>query len=286
MKIHYTKTVLYNGVTIPNIGYGTYKTPCNEEGLHAIQNAINAGYRHLDTAQGYKNETLIAQAIQSSHLERKDFFITSKLWNDNQGYEKTIRSFFKTLNDLQTDYLDLFLIHWPIPIGAEKHWQDLNISTWKAFEDLYSAGRIRSIGVSNFLEHHLKNILNHCRIKPMVNQLEFHPKYQQRDIVSFCQKHDILVESWGPLMRGKAFENPILKSLSEKSGHTIAQILLRYCIQKNILPIQKSMKLDRMISNADIFNFCLSKEEMDILDSMDTANCYTFHPDRNFEWFK
>lgn len=277
---------LYNGVKIPCIGYGTYKTPNNEEGLKYIVDALRAGYRHIDTAQGYKNESLIAQAIKQCNLKREDIFITSKLWNDNQGYQLTIDSFEETCKQLETDYLDLFLIHWPIPIGHNDDWQELNQETWKAFEYLYQQKRIRAIGVSNFLVHHMENLMKTAKIKPMINQLEFHPKYQQREIVEYCQNNDILVESWGPLMRGKAFSDPSLIELSKQLNKSIAQILLRWCIQKNVLPLQKTTKYQRMIENAQIFDFDLTQDIMNKLDAMNTDNCYVFHPDRNYEWFK
>ena len=277
---------LRNGVKIPCIGYGTYKTANNEEGLQAIKQAIEAGYRHIDTAQGYQNEHLVAAAIKESGLPREAFFITSKLWNDNQGYEAALASFEETCHQLQTDYLDLFLIHWPIPIGHTHDWKQLNQETWRAFEQLYREGRIKAIGVSNFLVHHLENLLQTSEILPMVNQLEFHPKYQQREIVSYCQSKDILVESWGPLMRGKAFTEPVLLKMEKESGHTIAQLLVRWCLQKQVLPLQKSMKLDRMIANAQVFDFQLNEEQMQTLDEMNTLDSYVFHPDKNDEWFK
>lgn len=277
---------LSNQVKIPCIGYGTYKTENSAEGLQAIKDAIDVGYRHIDTAQGYKNERLVGQAIKESGIPREEFFITSKLWNDNQGYEKTLAAFEETLKQLDTDYLDLFLIHWPIPIGHDDDWKTLNQETWKAFEKLYEDGKVKAIGVSNFLEHHLKNLEETAKIMPMVNQLEFHPKYQQREIVEYCQKHNILVESWGPLMRGKAFDDPNLIEIAKTSGHSIAQILIRWCMQKGVVPLPKSMKKQRMINNAEVFDFTLSDEEVKRLDNMNTEDCYVFHPDRNYEWFK
>lgn len=277
---------LINGVKIPCMGYGTYKTESNEEGLQAIKTAIEVGYRHIDTAQGYKNEHLVGQAIKESGIPREDFFITSKLWNDHQGYASTLQAFEQTCEQLQSDYVDLFLIHWPIPIGHNEDWKTRNQETWRAFEKLYQEGRIKAIGVSNFLEHHLANLMETASIAPMVNQLEFHPKYQQREIVAYCQTHDILVESWGPLMRGKAFSEPALIQMAEESGHSIAQLLLRWCMEKQVLPLAKSMKKERMIDNADIFDFTLTKKQKRLLDGMNTEDCYVFHPDRNEEWFK
>lgn len=275
---------LYNQVQIPCIGYGTYKTPNDEIGLQCIVNALKAGYRHIDTAQGYQNEHLISDALNICNMDRKDIFITSKLWNDNQGYQKTLDSFEQTCKNLGTSYLDLFLIHWPIPVGHDDDWKQLNKETWKALEELYLQKRVRAIGVSNFLIHHLDNLLESATIKPMVNQLEIHPKYQQREIVQYCQDYDILIESWGPLMRGKAFKEPAFLDLSNKLNKSVAQILLRWCLQKNILPLQKTTKFERMIENAKIFDFILDEQTMQFLDSMNTDDCYVFHPDRNYEW--
>lgn len=282
MKIdNYT---LSNGTNIPCIGYGTYKTPNNDVGLNVIKDAINTGYRHIDTAQAYGNEQLVGQAIKESGFPRGDFFITSKIANSNQGYQSTLESFQQSCNKLQTDYIDLLLIHWPIPIGKNNEWKALNIDTWKAMEQLYRSNRVRSIGVSNFLIHHLENLLSHSTIKPMVNQLEFHIKYQQREIVDFCMKNNILVESWGPLMRGEAIHHPILLSLADKYKKDVAQISIKYCLQKKLCPLPKTTKLDRMKSNLDVFDFTITDADMQILDACNTTDSYVFHPDRNNEW--
>lgn len=277
---------LSNGTMIPCIGYGTYKTPCDEVGLKAIKNAIEVGYRHIDTAAAYQNEYLVGQAIKESGLPRSDFFITSKLANPSQGYQSTLDAFERTCADLQSDYVDLYLIHWPIPIGHKDDWRSLNQETWRAFEKLYNEGRIKAIGVSNFLIHHMENLLETAVIVPMVDQLEFHPKYQQREIVEYCADKNILVESWGPLMRGAAFDDPTLIALSAKLGHSIAQISIRWCLQKGVLPLPKSVHLDRMTSNKEVFDFALSDEDVSLLDAMNTTTNYVFHPDKNDEWFK
>jgi len=277
---------LSNGTMIPCIGYGTYKTPCDEVGLKAIKDAIDVGYRHIDTAAAYQNEYLVGQAIKESGLPRSDFFITSKLANPNQGYQSTLDAFERTCTDLQSDYVDLYLIHWPIPIGHKDDWKTLNQETWRAFEKLYNEGRIKAIGVSNFLIHHMENLLETAVIAPMVDQLEFHPKYQQREIVEYCRNKDILVESWGPLMRGAAFDDPTLIALSAKLGHSIAQISIRWCLQKGVLPLPKSVHRDRMTSNKEVFDFALSDEDVSLLDAMNTTTNYVFHPDKNDEWFK
>ena len=282
--MQYTK--LLNNIEIPMLGYGTYKTAADEEGLQMIKDAIKAGYRHIDTAQGYKNEHLVGQAIRESDIPRKQFFVTTKVWNDNQGYDKTKESIEESLNKLNIDYIDLLLIHWPIPQGKNDEWKKLNQETWKAMEEYYDAGLIKAIGVSNFLEHHLNNLLESARIMPMVNQLEIHPYYQQQSTVKFCQDKGIIIESWGPLMRGKAFKDPKLIELAQRNNISVAQLCIRYCLDRNIVTLQKSSKFERMIDNARVFGYHLDEYTMNEIAKLDTDWCYTFHPDRNEEWFK
>ena len=282
--MQYTK--LLNNIEIPMLGYGTYKTAADEEGLQMIKDAIKAGYRHIDTAQGYKNEHLVGQAIRESGIPRNQFFVTTKVWNDNQGYDKTKESIEESLNNLNIDYIDLLLIHWPIPQGKNDEWKKLNQETWKAMEEYYDAGLIKAIGVSNFLEHHLNNLLESARIMPMVNQLEIHPYYQQQSTVKFCQDKGIIVESWGPLMRGKAFKDPKLIELAQRNNISVAQLCIRYCLDRNIVTLQKSSKFERMIDNARVFGYHLDEYTMNEIAKLDTDWCYTFHPDRNEEWFK
>ena len=282
--MQYTK--LLNNTEIPMLGYGTYKTAADEEGLQMIKDAIKAGYRHIDTAQGYKNEHLVGQAIRESGIPRNQFFVTTKVWNDNQGYDKTKESIEESLNKLNIDYIDLLLIHWPIPQGKNDEWKKLNQETWKAMEEYYDAGLIKAIGVSNFLEHHLNNLLESARIMPMVNQLEIHPYYQQQSTVKFCQDKGIIVESWGPLMRGKAFKDPKLIELAQRNNISVAQLCIRYCLDRNIVTLQKSSKFERMIDNARVFGYHLDEYTMNEIAKLDTDWCYTFHPDRNEEWFK
>lgn len=282
--MQYTK--LLNNIEIPMLGYGTYKTAADEEGLQMIKDAIKAGYRHIDTAQGYKNEHLVGQAIRESGIPRNQFFVTTKVWNDNQGYDKTKESIEESLNKLNIDYIDLLLIHWPIPQGKNDEWKKLNQETWKAMEEYYDAGLIKAIGVSNFLEHHLNNLLESARIMPMVNQLEIHPYYQQQSTVKFCQDKGIIVESWGPLMRGKAFKDPKLIELAQRNNISVAQLCIRYCLDRDIVTLQKSSKFERMIDNARVFGYHLDEYTMNEIAKLDTDWCYTFHPDRNEEWFK
>lgn len=263
-------TELANGTKMPYLGLGVFKTP-NEEIKNAVKWAIDAGYRHIDTAAFYQNEDGLGQALKSLSIERKDLFITSKVWNTDQGYDSTIDAFNKSLSKLQTDYLDLYLVHWPVK-GKYK-------DTWKALETLYDEGRIRAIGVSNFMQDHLEDLMGSAKVMPMVNQIEFHPYLRQQDLVDFCQNNHIQFEAWSPLMQGKIFGIDLLKELAEKYGKTIAQVVLRWDLQKGVVTIPKSVKKERIESNADIFDFEISDEDRDRIDALDRNERIGPHPE-------
>lgn len=277
---------LHNGVEVPKLAFGTYQLPNNNAGYDALMYAIADGYRHIDTAASYRNEHLITKAIADSGLKREDFFICTKVWNADQGYEKTLAAFEKSCLELKTDYIDLYLIHWPIPLGHNHDYQTLNVETWQAMEQLYKEKRVRAIGVSNFLVHHLIALEKHCEILPMVNQIEFNPYYQQRQVVAYCQSKDILVEAWAPLMRGIANRKEELKQIANKYKQDINNICLRYCLQKGIVPILRALRKEIIHNQKEIFNFEISAEDMYTLDTLNTLTDYTFHPDRNDEWFE
>lgn len=199
---------LSNGLPIPGIGYGTYLAPDDTSGTRSILDALEAGYRLIDTASVYGNEKTVGRAVRESSIPREEIFITSKVWNTDQGYESTLSAFDASLNRLETDYLDLYLIHWPIPAGYEKDYKELNRETWKAMERLYKEGQARAIGVSNFLPRHLEALMEQADTIPMVNQLEINPRYHQTEAVAFCREHGILVESWGPWPAEASWRNP------------------------------------------------------------------------------
>jgi len=257
---------LSNYIKIPYIGYGTYQSPSNQETIDNVVYAIKCGYRLIDTASRYQNEKQVGEAINKSGVNRKDIFLTTKLWNTEQGYESTLKAFNNSLKELNQEYVDLYLIHWPIPKGHEEDWKQLNIDTWKAMEEIYKSGKAKAIGVSNFEINHLKNLLSNCKIKPMVNQIEVHPGCYPKELIEYCNKEGILVEAYAPLVHGEASSNPLLIQLSTKYNKTIAQICLRWCIQHNIIPLPKSSHKDRISSNFDVDGFEISKEDMLSID--------------------
>ncbi|MDY3207965.1 aldo/keto reductase [Clostridium baratii] len=271
--------VLNNNYKIPSIGFGTFRTPSGEETEQSVLNAIKAGYRHIDCAAAYGNEKSVGDAIRKSGVPREELFITSKLWNDEKGYEKTLAAFNQTLEDLQVDYIDLYLIHWPIAKASKDNWQEANNESWRAFEELYKQGKIKAIGVSNFLPHHLKPLLESANIKPMVNQIEFHPGMLQEEAVEFCKKHNILVEAWAPFSNGQILKHPVLQEIADKYQKSVAQLTLRWIIQKGIVPLPKSVTPERIKSNLDVFDFEISEEDVERIDSLTNCGGSGLHPD-------
>jgi len=268
---------LNNGVQIPCIGFGTYKAATGNS-ADIIATAIEAGYRFFDTASFYETESYLAEAIKRSGLPREDFFITSKVWKTEMGYQETLEAFERTLKNLNTDYLDLYLIHWPRPT-LDKEWKDVCVATWKAMEELYKAGRVRAIGLSNFLPHHLDVILQNCSVKPMVNQLEMNPGYTQEAAVNYSQANDILVQAWSPLGRQRVLQAKLLVELAEKYQVSPARICLRYELQKGINPIPKASAMERMKDNMNVFDFTISTEDMHKLNTLPQIGWSGEHPD-------
>jgi diketogulonate reductase-like aldo/keto reductase len=253
--------ILNDGNKIPIVGFGTYKST-EQEGIDSVNYAISNGYRLIDTAAIYKNEEAVGTGIKASGISRQEIFITTKLWRENLGYEATRTELEKSLNRLNTDYIDLYLIHWPANVKNYDNWQKTNADTWRAMEELQAEGKIKSIGVSNFFQEHLEALFRTAKLIPSINQIEFHPGYWQPELVEYCKKQNIVVESWSPLARGKVFGNEVLKAISRKHNKSISQVCLRWIIQHGVIVIPKSTTLNRIEENINLFDFELSAEEM------------------------
>ncbi len=272
------KTLL-NGVKIPSIGYGTYKTPAGNTCVEGVKKALEVGYRLIDTASFYGNEKSVKDGIIDSDVCRNDIFVTTKLWNDDQGYDNTLRAFERSLRYLGGDYIDLYLIHWPIPLAHRDDWEKTIKETWKAFERLYDEKAIRSIGVSNFQERHLDFLLNNCNICPMVDQIEMHVGYPEESVVEYCQKRGIVVEAWAPIAKGKAFEIPAVKEVANRHQKTPSEVLIRWCMEKGVIPLPKSVTPTRIEENFDVFDFSLSESDVKLLDGISEIGRLGSHPD-------
>lgn len=273
-------TTLHNGVKMPWFGLGVYLAKDGQEVINAVKYALKHGYRSIDTAAFYNNEEGVGQAIKESQVAREDIFLTTKVWNTDHGYEKTLQAFDESLRKLDVDYIDLYLIHWP---GPKK---ESFIDTWRALEKLYKDGRVRAIGVCNFEIHHLQQLLEVCEIKPMVNQVEYHPHLTQKELKIFCEKEQIQLEAWSPLKRGDLLNDPTLLKIAEKHNKTVAQVILRWDLQNNVVTIPKSVKEERIIANAQIFDFELSAEEMNEIDSLNKNSRRGPHPDEMMVGFE
>ena len=270
---------LHNGVKIPCVGFGTYQIPNGESAVSAVRNALELGYRHIDTAAGYGNEESVGIAVKQSGISRDEIFITSKLQNPEHGYENTMRAFEQTMKNLDIDYLDLYLIHWPNPIKFRNEWQSANAGTWKAFEELYKTGRIRSIGISNFHPRHINELMKTATIVPMVNQIRLCPGDTQDEVVSYCKERNIVLEAYSPLGTGQLFEVPDMKAIAQKYGKTIAQIGIRWSLQKGYLPLPKAVSKSHIRENADVFDFELSEQDVQAITDLKGCCGYSQNPD-------
>jgi len=270
---------LWNGEKIPALGFGTWNIENNAHAVSLIQYAIEVGYRHIDTAEAYGNEESVGEGVKQSNVKREDLFITSKLWNTEHGYDKTMAAFEITMKKLQLDYLDLFLIHWPNPIAFRNNWQEANAGTWKAFEELYKAGRIRSIGLSNFRRHHIEELMKTATVAPMVNQIRLCPGETQDELVAYNRDHNILVEAYSPLGTGKIFKVPEMQKLSEKYNKSIAQIAIRWSLQMGYLPLPKSTNPERILENTKVFDFTLEEADVQWLASLKGVAGESQNPD-------
>lgn len=269
---------LQNGVPIPSLGFGTWQIPDGDETYNAVKEALSAGYRHIDTAAAYKNEKSVGKAVKDSGIKREEIFVTSKLWNKDRGYESTLKAFEKTMKNLELEYLDLYLIHWPAAKGDD--WKEINADTWRAMEELYHAGKIKAIGVSNFLKHHLEALMEKAKITPLVNQIEFHPGQMQKETYDFCQQKNIQVEAWSPLGSGKMLKNEHLMKIAEKYGKSVAQVCIRWSLQNNVLPLPKSVTPERIKQNREVFDFTLDEKDMKAINDMPYSGGSGLDPDK------
>lgn len=272
-------TTLHNGVEMPWFGLGVFKVEEGPELVNAVKAAIKNGYRSIDTAAIYGNEEGVGQGIREGIAEagirREDLFVTSKVWNADLGYDQTIKAYETSLAKLGLDYLDLYLIHWPV----ESKYKE----AWRALETLYKNGKIKAIGVSNFQIHHLESLMEDAEIKPMINQVEFHPRLTQKNLLSFCKEHGIQLEAWSPLMQGQLLDHPQLMDIANKYKKTIAQIILRWDLQNGVITIPKSTKEERIIQNAAIFDFELTEGDMALIDGLNRNERVGPDPD-NFDF--
>ncbi|MGE7218629.1 aldo/keto reductase [Priestia koreensis] len=247
-------TILHNGVHMPWFGLGVYKVEERQTAVDSVRMAIQHGYRSIDTASFYKNEESVGKGIHESGIPREELFITTKVWNTEQGYDETLAAFDQSLTKLGLDYIDLYLIHWPVKETFKE--------TWRALEKLYKDEKVRAIGVSNFNINHLERLLEDATVKPMVNQVEYHPLLSQEELHQYCKENGIQLEAWSPLMRGQLLENPVLLDIANKYSKSTAQIVLRWDLQNGVVTIPKSTKEQRIVENASIFDFQLTDDEM------------------------
>lgn len=263
---------LNDGNTIPQLGLGVYKVD-DDEAERTVAVALEAGYRHLDTAELYGNEAGVGRGLRSSGLPRDDVFVTTKVWNDQQGYESTLRAFDRSMDRLGLDVVDLYLIHWPAPR------QDLYVETYRALEKIRQEGRARSIGVSNFQTHHLERLLGETDIVPVINQIEVQPWLQQRELREFGDARHIVTEAWSPLARGRILEDPVLLRLAERHGVSTAQIVIRWHLQSGLVVIPKSVTPSRIAENFDVFGFELTADDIAEIEGLDSGERVGSHPD-------
>ncbi len=266
------KLKLHNGIEMPLIGLGTYGLGGGRATVEIVKAALDLGIRSIDTASFYKNEQEVGEGIKESAVFRKEVFVTTKLWNDEHGYDAALKAIEASLRRLDMDYVDLYLIHWP---GKDRY-----IETWKALERLYDEGTVKAIGVSNFQEHHLSRLLSSCNEKPAVNQIELHPRLTQERLREYCKKMGIKVEAWSPLANGRLLNEPTINYIAKKHARTPAQIILRWHVQNEVMVIPKTASRKRLVENTNIFDFRLSMEEMNLIDSLNMNERIGQDPDK------
>ena len=269
---------LNNGVEMPVLAYGTWQAPTGELTRDGVAKAIEFGFRSVDTAAAYGNEESVGEGVRLSGVRREELFITTKHWIMDRGYKKTLAAIDNSLKLLGLDYIDLYLVHWPCTEVSAPNWAEINAAVWRGFETAVKAGKIRAIGVSNYLPEHILELEKTAEIKPAVNQIEFHPGYHQPALVEWCKKHGMVVEAWSPLGSGAVLGDRIVNSIAEKHGKTAAQVCLRFALQYGVCPITKSVHADRIRSNTEIYDFSLDEEDMLRLETLYPLGYSTYHP--------
>jgi diketogulonate reductase-like aldo/keto reductase len=260
---------LNNGIDIPVLGLGTYLAR-DQQAYEAVRNALKIGYRHIDTAAMYQNEKEIGQAVRDHDVEREEVFVTTKLWNSDHGFNKALEAFETSYEKLGLDYVDLYLLHWPVP--------NLRMDSWRALEQLYKDGKVKSIGVSNYTIRHIEELLKEAKIVPVVNQVEFHPYLYQKELLEYCMSKDIWIQSYSPLTKGRMLDDQPLKNISHNYRKTPAQLLIRWCLEKKTITLPKSANVSNIMENSEVFDFTISKEDMTKLDSLHRNMRVTWDP--------
>jgi len=261
------------------IGYGTWGIENGNPTTQAVLTALEAGYRHIDTAATYGNDFAVGKAIKKCGIPREELFITNKLWMSARGYEDAIAFCKRTLKMMKLDYLDEYLIHWPASKSRDENWEEINAQTWRAMETLHQEGLVKLIGTSNFYEEHLESLFRNCSIQPMINQIEFHPGNYQNNLLTYCVQNGMIVEAWSPLGSGEVLENECLKQIAAKYNKSVAAVCLNWCISHEVKPIVRSVNEDRMRANLTEWDFVLSKEDMDKIDALEGIGMFGVHPD-------
>jgi len=277
MELSLASTIeLENGVAMPRLGFGTYKAADGDEAKQAVLSALRLGYRSIDTASVYHNETSVGTAMRESGVPREEIFLTTKVWNTEQGFESTLAALDASLARLGTDYVDLYLVHWPVRPHLE--------ATWRALEEAHTQGKVRALGLSNFLPHHIEALMRTATVVPHVDQVEFHPRLQQPGLQAYLAEHDIVLEAWAPVMRKRVYDIPELVEIGRAHGKTPAQVSIRWILQRGYITIPKSVHEDRIAQNADVFDFELTDAEMETIDRLDTGERIGPHPDVEGGW--
>ncbi|WP_159559906.1 aldo/keto reductase [Streptococcus halichoeri] len=277
------KTItMNNNLTIPALGFGTYQAADGEEAYQSTLAALKLGYRHIDTAAVYKNEESVGRAIKDSGIAREELFITTKLWNDAHSYEGAKQALHDSLKRLGLDYVDLYLIHWPNPVAVRDHWQEANAQAWRYMEEAVAQGLVRTIGVSNFLVHHLEALAKTAQIKPAVNQIRLAPGCYQTEVIDYCRARDIVLEAWSPLGQGEIFNNPTMQELAQKYHKTIAQVALAWSAYEGFLPLPKSVHEERIKENLDFLDIELSKEDAQTIRNLPGMSAIPDPDTKNF----